>query len=79
MAIYIAVLFLVIVPFHHHEDEQEHDDCAICLIAHMPAEVGITFVLSIIVILQIAKLVRPSAILLCHAPDSFQSRAPPLL
>jgi hypothetical protein len=78
MALYLAVLFAIIVPNHHHEDHAEHTDCIICFIAHQPTQVSVTFALALVAILLIAKLVLPAAILVFQIPVSLQSRAPPL-
>lgn len=37
LALFLSVLMLVSVllgSFHHHEDEQDHPDCAVCAVAH---------------------------------------------
>ena len=55
---YLAVLFAVIIPLHHHNDLDSHDDCAICAISNQPlvpnvsALVHVLFVLFVILILN---------------------------
>ena len=77
MVIYLAILFLVFVPTHHHKDYKEHDDCFVCTITHRPAQVIAAFALPIVTVFFITKLVLPSTILICQTPSSLQSRAPP--
>jgi len=77
MVIYLAILFLVFVPSHHHEDYKEHNDCFVCTITHRPAQVSVAFALPIVTVFFITKLVLPSTIFISQTPSSLQSRAPP--
>ena len=77
MAIYLAILFLVIVPIHHHDDHQEHNDCVVCVLAHQPVQPSVAFALPIVTVFRVIKLDLPSTILICQTPSTLQSRAPP--
>jgi cobalamin synthase len=77
MAMFCAVL---LIAFHHHADDGDHDDCAICSVAHhRPADTALTFpnltylpfsfpacFATVILILVVTRY--------CHLP---QNRAPP--
>jgi len=77
MAIYLAIMFLVFVPLHHHEDYKEHDDCIVCIIAHQPFHVSVSLALPIVTVFLIVNLVLPSTIPICQTPASLHLRAPP--
>lgn len=80
MAIYITILFMIVVPSHHHEDNAEHSDCNVCAIAHQPNLAAINTISLIIIISFIfVKLFFPVTIIFSHTIESFQSRAPPVL
>lgn len=34
--VYLALLFTIVIPFHHHHDNVSHDDCPICVVAQQP-------------------------------------------
>ena len=78
MAVYLAILFMVILPNHHHKDNVEHDDCIVCVIAHLPTltEATITFVL--IACLIIFRIFFPPSTFQGSTPIQVRSRAPPL-
>ena len=74
----MAILFMIILPNHHHPDDVEHSDCTVCVIAHQPnlAAVDVIDIVSIAILL-FSELVFPVTILFDHSIESFQSRAPP--
>jgi hypothetical protein len=78
MALYLAILFMIIVPNHHHEDNTEHSDCVVCIIGYMPTLAVISFSLVIIAILLKIKVTFSAPILVLQTFHSFHSRAPPL-
>jgi len=77
MAIYLAIMFLGVVPCHHHDDQREHDDCIVCMIAHQHSQVSASFALPIVTIFLIINLILPSRIPICQTPALLQCRAPP--
>lgn len=75
---YIAVLFAVILPLHTHHDNDEHDDCPICLLADQPvATAATTFFVVIITALPGVFFSLPSPASTTHH-FVYQTRAPPL-
>jgi hypothetical protein len=78
MILYLALLFGIVEPNHHHLDNDEHADCVICMLAHQPAQTTVIFTVQIIGLLLFIYLVAPAVPLSRQAYTSFKSRAPPL-
>ncbi len=57
IAVFITVSLALIIPFHHHDDNEEHDDCQICQTAILPALTEQSFELAPLVLILIAVLV----------------------
>ena len=36
LSVYLTLFIALVVPLHHHDDCGQHDDCAICAVAHQP-------------------------------------------
>jgi hypothetical protein len=34
LSVYLTFFIAIVVPFHHHADCNDHQDCGVCLIAH---------------------------------------------
>jgi len=79
VAMYITIMFMVVIPLHHHDDGAEHDDCAVCIIGGQPCQISdvinIVFV-SIPIFITVQFL---SSFLTTFSKCSFDSRAPPLI
>jgi hypothetical protein len=76
-AIFLCFYLGVILPAHHHSDEQQHDDCMLCISQQQPLITEIVFTLPVFVPVIIA--FYPPAINtgLSTFTSLFQSRAPP--
>ena len=77
--LFLGVYFDLLVPAHHHDDEQEHADCAICMVLVQPAEIAVTFcfLLFLSIILETVKSF-PRFTSREHT-SVYNSRAPPAL
>lgn len=78
MAIYLAILFTIVIPNHHHEDHTEHSNCVVCIIGYMPTLAAISFSLVIIAVLLKNRVTFSAPIPVLQTFHSFHSRAPPL-
>jgi hypothetical protein len=78
LALYLAMLFMIVVPNHHHEDQAVHDDCIICVLAHQPLLTAVEFSLALLTMMVFINecLFRNSVPFICFS--AFLSRAPPL-
>jgi hypothetical protein len=80
MTIYLAILFMIVLPNHHHKDNAEHSDCKVCALAHQPNLVAIdTISLFIAIVFLFVKIVPAIIPFINQTGKSFQSRAPPSL
>lgn len=79
LAIFLAFLFIIVTPNHHHEDNADHCDCVVCLIMHLHYQAAVTFSLIIATRIAFTKLVfYTSKEIVSQATESFLPRAPPL-
>ena len=72
-----ALLFLVIEPTHHHEDNECHHDCGICLVAGQPIEIVVHFVLPTFESLNCESIAIPRNRYASKPPVFHTSRSPP--
>jgi hypothetical protein len=76
-ALYLAILFGVVIPTHHHKDGVEHSDCAVCVISHQPVVTQIIVSVFLAVVILFIKLICFPEIIPARIPRAFCSRAPP--
>jgi hypothetical protein len=79
MVLYIAAVFFMIAPAHHHENGAKHNDCILCVLGAQ------SFIAQSIIALALTFAVIFAEIILLFfselplVPESFNSRAPPLI
>ncbi len=76
-SIYLAFVFLIVEPAHHHEDGETHNDCSFCLIACLPVENVSHFVLPDFNSFPIEVFIIQHSRLLSKPRIHLKSRAPP--
>jgi len=77
LIVFLAVLYTVAIPLHHHADMVEHADCILCQLSYMAATVVtmcICFAAAGIVIFIFRRIQTP---FIRRCTFSFSTRAPP--
>lgn len=72
-----TLLFLVIEPTHHHEDNQSLSDCPICMIAKQATSFAVHISLPPPIYTQYTELSLPQSRYLSTDPLQAKSRSPP--
>lgn len=78
MLIYMAAIFLVVVPAHHHDDGKEHGDCVLCVVANQDFIVPVIISVVLSAILLYTQSIFRSHFIPSRTPHDINSRAPPL-
>jgi len=76
--LYLAILFIFILPEHDHSDHFEHHDCALCIFILEQSTTVLLFVLPAIQIICCSAVIIFRSIVILPVLSSVQSRAPPL-
>jgi len=72
-----ALLFLVIEPTHHHEDNKSHSDCPICMVAKQPGSIVSHISLPAFVYTLQSEMLYPDSRYSSTDPLQIKSRSPP--
>ncbi len=79
LCVYLALFFLVIIPFHHHADNSSHNsDCVICTVTKQLVVLNISSLLQIIFVLFLIVALDNVIIQTCHRKN-LHLRSPPFL
>ena len=54
VSVYLTVFLAFVLPFHHHADFNEHEDCVVCIISHQPAVSNTNVNLQVLLVLLFA-------------------------
>ena len=74
----LAILYMVIIPLHHHEDMVEHADCILCQLSYMASTiVTISICLTAFAALGLVFL-HTTTSYIKHFTSFSLSRAPPV-
>jgi hypothetical protein len=76
-AVFLSCDIGFILPAHHHEDGQNHADCAACVVQDEPAEAGTVFCLVVFSMPVFAAVVREGSPCSRVFRAVYHSRAPP--
>jgi hypothetical protein len=77
LIVFLALLYTVVIPLHHHEDMVEHADCILCQLSYMAATivtVCVCFSAAGIVIFMVRRI---RTLFIRRCTFGFSTRAPP--
>ena len=77
LVLYLTMLFGFVVPAHHHDDETEHSDCVLCIIADQPIVTTTVLSLVLLVFALVSTFLQRSTSVSSLFIRTFDSRAPP--
>jgi hypothetical protein len=74
----LAILYMVVIPLHHHEDLVEHADCILCQLSYMASTVvTVSICLTVLAALEVVFLQITTCYIKSFTSFSL-SRAPPV-
>ena len=79
ISVCVTLLFAVIIPFHHHSDNLNHNDnCAICAIAHQSfTALQVSSLLNVVLAVFLIVVARSVVVRLSHI-QNLHLRSPPV-
>jgi hypothetical protein len=77
LCVYLAVFISVIIPFHHHADNNLHDDCVICVATSQPAVFNICSLANVLTVLFII-IIFSSLAISFRQKENLHLRSPPV-
>jgi hypothetical protein len=78
MLIFMAAVFLVVVPTHHHDDGKEHSDCVLCVLVNQDFILPVIISVTLSAFLLFTQSIFHSLFIPSRTPQDINSRAPPL-
>ena len=77
LVVYLTVLFAVIIPLHHHNDLDSHDDCAVCAVSSQPFVPNVSVLVHVLFVLFIIFAVNKPQVQF-FSQENLHLRSPPL-
>jgi hypothetical protein len=76
-ALFLSLYLGFLLPSHHHDDGQEHEDCSLCVAQVQPSLAEFTFSMPVPVVVTSEAVLQPACICKPSIVTGYQTRAPP--